>query len=164
MHKVPFLLFLLFFLNACSSIAPQKTQLLLKIEKRDVVNDTILEYRIFTNGILNKTFIHSTNDSAKLYSSEFYQMKRKQFQTLQTLHKQLTELDYHNDFPWKEDFYQRGNVVKFEFLDLYDIAYIPQTKSKSPKQILSPKVFYFYSGHQDSPKLFRDILSELESS
>jgi hypothetical protein len=146
---------------SCTPISPQRTELLFRVELRDIELDRISEYRIFTNGLINKTILNATNNPDELFGSEFSYLRPETLKSLKDYLNQLRELDYHNDFPWKEDFYQRGNVIKFEFLDYYDIAYLPQAKSREPKQILLPRVFYYYSGHQDSPKIFTEIVKIL---
>jgi len=150
-----------FFCFSCARLSPQKTELLFRVELRDIQLDRISEYRIFSNGLMNKTILNATNNPDELFGSEFLYLKPETLKSLQGYLNQLRELDYHNDFPWKEDFYQRGNVVKFEFLDYYDIAYLPQAKPQEPQQILLPRVFYYYSGHQDSPKIFAEIIKIL---
>ena len=162
MRLKPLIVFcLVFFSFSCARISTQKTELLFRVELRDIQLDRISEYRIFTNGLINKTILNATNNPDELFGSEFSYLRPETLKSLKDYLNQLRELDYHNDFPWKEDFYQRGNVIKFEFLDYYDIAYLPQAKSREPKQILLPRVFYYYSGHQDSPKIFTEIVKIL---
>lgn len=140
--------------SSCSStrIESSSTKLLFKVELRDISNDTITEFRVFENDLLNKTIIHSTANSAAehsdLFISKFVKLNDEQGRQTKDFLRKLQELDYKNFFPWKEDFYKRGNVIKFEF---------PAQIKVQNRNIAVPKVFFFYEGHPDSPELFHQI-------
>jgi hypothetical protein len=78
-----------------------------------------------------------------------------------SLQKQLRELDYHNHFPWKEEFYKRGNVVKIEFPDLVKPSFI--SEPAKVQEILIDKVYYYYDGEAESPRVFQDLVKLINS-
>lgn len=142
---------LIFLLSSCN----QDSRLLLKIENREIKKDKITEYRFFENGLVNITVTYS--DSEKdLFSSKFHKLKSKEI--ISILNK-LQKLNYHNDFPWQEDFYQRGDVIKIEFLDKIEIQ-IP--KENKIQTIQAPQTYYFYTGHEANT-VFKEIQNLLQS-
>lgn len=158
MHKL-IVLCLCLILSSCSTQRQeQNTQLILRIENRDIVSDTINEYRFFADGTFNSTTIHSSNAPEKLYQSSFKKLSKIDLDQVLKFHEELRKLDYHNDFPWKEDFYKRGNVVRIEFADTIKLNYPPSTGTETVTELLSPQIYYYYTGHEDSPALFKNLM------
>lgn len=144
MTKFLLIISCLLFCSACN-IVPQSssTRLLYTIEYRDISKDQITEHRVFDNGLVNKTILHDTSNDAHLFKSEFYKLKAKELKKAIQYQKDLQKLDYNNDFPWKKDFYARGNIVKISFPDKVKPQYILDPKS-AKQELLLERVFYYY--------------------
>ncbi len=148
-------------LAACSQSSFKDTELLYRIEFRNIAQDTITEYRFFKNGMVNETILHSTAINGGVFHSEFKALDETQTNQAIELQKQLQELDYHNHFPWKEEFYKRGNVVKIEFPDLIQPQFI--NEANQAKEILVNKTYYYYDGETESPAVFLDLVKLINS-
>ncbi len=152
-------------LAACSQSNFKDTELLYRIELRNITEDQITEYRFFKNGLVNETITHSTSHNADLYHSEFQTLDGIQTSEAIELQKQLQALDYHNHFPWKEDFYKRGNVIKIEFPASIKPKFINQPGEA--QEVLVNKTYYYYDGETESPKVFQELMkliNEIEES
>lgn len=149
------LLLLTIFLTACTQ--PEATQLLFKIEARDITQDQITEYRFFDNGLKETTIIHSSSNNQDLFKTSF-----KQNEPAIELLIKLQNLDYHNHFPWKQDYYKRGNVYKVEFPKKIKPDYI--TDNKQDTELLVNKTYFFYSGDENAPELLQDLIKLTQSS
>lgn len=148
-------------LTACTPASINTTDLLYKVELRNITADEITEYRFFKNGLVNSTVIHSTSHNEELFQSKFQTLDQDQISEMLLLRKRLQECDYHNHFPWKEDFYKRGNVVKIEFPDLIQPKYI--SDPAKAKEILVGKTYYYYDGETESPREFLDLMKLIKS-
>jgi len=160
-------IFLSLFLTACQQLKQpakqelKQSKLLFRVEKRDITIDEITEYRVFDNGYFNKTIIHSTNKPENLNLSWFHDLNGSQLTTAQDYLKQLQNLDYQNDFPWKEEYFKRGNVIKIQFPDQVKINYATKANQGEP-MVSVPQTFYYYQGHEDSPELFKNLMKFIE--
>lgn len=159
---------LIAFIAACLSSfcikvhANPSTKLIFRIEERLIDSDEIYEYNVFTDGSFNKININNTNSESKLFSSEFKILTKKQLDKFKQYLSSLENLEYENDFPWKEDLYKRGNVYRIIFIDKVRPNYFNNSNTKqSSKELLVPKVFYYYEGHKESPEIFSEIVREL---
>ena len=148
-------------LTACTQASVTTTELLYKVELRNISADEITEYRFFKNGLVNYTVTHSTSHNADLFQSKFQTLDSDQIIEMISLQRGLQELDYYNHFPWKEDFYKRGNVVKIEFPDLVKPSFI--TEPGKVEEILVDKVYYYYDGEAESPKVFQELVKLINS-
>ncbi len=148
------------FLTACSQANFKDTELLYRVEFRNISEDQITEYRFFKNGLVNETIIHSTSHNADLFHSKFITLDPEQKILAIDLQKQLQELDYHNHFPWKEEFYKRGNVVKIEFPDLIKPKFI--NEATEAQEILINKTYYYYDGETESAEVFKDLVKLID--
>jgi hypothetical protein len=140
--------------SAASETPIGSASLLLKIEERIIAKDQIIEYRIFDNGLINKTVIYDT-DQNNLYRTNFQRLNHEKLEQAKDFTHKLRDLNYINHFPWKEDFYKRNNVIKIEFAG--HLSVIPFQGSKVPENLEAPTVYYFYSGLENEPALFREI-------
>lgn len=151
---------ILLFLSSCSNLDSfNKTKLLFTLENRDVKADEITEYRFFENGYLNITSTQNSNKTEKLYDSSFKKLNQSQLSQSLYYQAQLQKLDFQNSFPWKENYYKRGNVIRLIFPDKHML----NLKNNKEKEILSPRVFYYYQGLENMPELFGKILKFTES-
>ncbi len=150
-------------INTClASQAVHHAKMLLKVEERNIDSDEIYEYQLFDdnqNGLIVKTISANPNNETKLFNSEFKTIEKKQLDKLKEHIAGLQALEYENDFPWKEDYYKRGDVYRIIFVDKITINNF-DTKA-NPKEILSPKTFYYYQGRKDSPELFKKLVDTL---
>ena len=131
---------------------PAEDKLLFSVQKRGISADRISEHRFFSSGLVETTIIHDSKNPGELFQTKFNKSK-----PATELLSKIQELDYHNHFPWKEDFYKRGDVIKVQFPKL-----IPTQVLKAGEQassVLVNKTYYFYSGDEDAPS----ILDELQS-
>lgn len=158
-----FILTALLILSTCSaSFASHHAKMLLKVEERNIDSDEIIEYQLFDdnqNGLIVKTITANPNNESKLFNSEFKTIEKKQLDKLKEHITGLQALEYENDFPWKEDYYKRGDVYRIIFADKITLKNF-DTKA-SPKEILSPKTFYYYQGHKENPELFKKLVDTL---
>jgi len=133
-------------LSACKPVTntgAQNTKLILRVEQRQIQLDTIREYRFFDSGLVEETIIYS--GGAGLFDTKFYQLGSLELSELKTQIKTLSSNSYENQFPWQEDFYQRGDVIKFEYA----------------KADALPHSSYYYTGHEDAPEVFKSIAGML---
>ncbi len=151
-----FIYLLCILLSACTSAQIEDSRLLYKIEFRNISEDRITEYRVFGNGLVNETVIHSSNKNTELFTSKFKTLNEDQINTAIQLQKQLQELDYHNHFPWKEEFYKRGNVIKIEFPKLIKPQFI--NEPSEAKELAINQTYFYYDGESESPKVFQDLI------
>lgn len=143
--------------------APQETRLLFRVEERNFSEDIITEYRVFENGLVNTTITHNSSnkdesDKSYLYASSFKKLSAAELKEARAYSQELKVLEHHNYFPWKEDFYQRGDVIKIEFVD--DFSPIAVDDSELDP-VAMPKTFIFYTGLDDNPELLDSILNLL---
>lgn len=155
--------FLIILLSSCSSVtANHNAKLLFRVEERLIESDTIYEYDIFDDGLITKINTHNTNDETKLFNSEFKTLEKKRLVKFKDYLSQLEKLDYENDFPWKEDFYKRGNIYRIMFINKVTPSYFKDVDPKlASKKLSIQKVFYYYDGHKDSPEIFSKIVNSL---
>lgn len=146
----PILLILTILLTSCSN--PKVSKLLFKIESRDIAQDQITEYRYFDNGQVEKTILHNSSNNSELFTTSFKQAKPQ----IELLNK-LQNLDYHNHFPWKQDYYKRGNVLKVEFPKKIKPQYITDTKQGT--EIMVNQTYFFYTGDEKAPELVQELIS-----
>lgn len=160
-----FLLIALIAIGSClTSQASHHAKMLLKVEERSIDSDEIFEYQLFDdnqNGLIVKTISANPNNESKLFNSEFKTIEKKQLDKLKEHIAGLQALEYENDFPWKEDYYKRGDVYRIIFVDKITINNF-DTKA-NPKEIMSPKTFYYYQGHKENPELFKKLVDTLHS-
>lgn len=140
---------IVFALSSCAKSYPQ--QLSFRVEDRNIADDSITEYRFFENGLVNRTQTYSAKE---LFSSKFIELDKKQTEQVKAILVALQKLDYINDFPWKEDYYKRGNVMKIEFPDEVELKFFANKPSKT---INIPQTFYFYTGHEKQPQVFVEL-------
>jgi hypothetical protein len=136
-------------LSSCSKPIPER--LLFRVEQRNISNDTITEYRFWDTGLVNTTILYGQKD---LFSSTFQQLDKQTTQAAKDILLALQKLDYINDFPWKEDYYQRGDLIKVEFPDQVDLKMFV---AKNDKRVTIAQTFYFYTGHNKQPQLSLDL-------
>lgn len=154
------------FCDKCKA-SSEYTSLLIELEERDIKQDKIQRYELFDNGLLVENVIHE-GDASKgdLYKSEMKIVKQEKIAKVKSLVEQLQNLEYSNFFPWKEDYYDRGNVVKFKFPDEIKLncfkrkleAQNADSTAECPDALVS-QVYVYYTGHQESPELFAEILN-----
>lgn len=174
MHRLSISLFLflgLLFTSSCSEELANKTlkeladetltaKMLFKVEYREFFKDRITEYRFFDEPILNTTVLHDPgiNDpSFTNFDSKLERISPLKFGKAKIIARKLKELKYKNRFPWKENFKDRGDVVKVYCIQ-EEIPVIADSKGEYKPVPLS-KVFIFYTGHiKEEPEIFRDIL------
>ncbi len=150
---------LLLALSSCSKLDSfNKTKLLFTVENRNIEKDEIIEYRFFENAFVNITITQNSNQTEKLYDSRFKKLSASQLAQSLYFQNQLQRLDYNNSLPWKENYYKRGNVVRFIFAAKQKLS----LKNEEKKELLIPKVFYYYQGLDDMPELFRKIVKFTE--
>lgn len=149
------LIFLVLVLSSCSVSVPKDTKLLLSIEERIFSEDKIVTYQIFENGLIEKQISHDSSNPEELYKTSYNKLDKVNITKLTEEVQSLKELDYHNDFPWKEDFTKRATVYKFKFLKEVKTQAFNEADSKT---VLVPTVNYFYSGLQEEPKIFTKII------
>jgi len=154
MRKI-FTFILIFCLNSCSVALPEDTKLLLNMEQRIFSEDRIVNYQIFDNGLIQKLIEHDSSIQEDLFKTSYKKLSKESLAEFKEKLEALKELDYHNDFPWKEDFSKRATVYKFQFIKEIKTKAFNEADSKT---ILVPTVNYFYSGLQEEPKLFTEII------
>ncbi len=145
------LLLIICSLTACKPVAsskPNETTLILRAELREISADLIREFRFFDSGLVEETIIYSGADKPKLFTTNFYQLGNLELKNLNKQIQELSSHSYENQFPWKEDFYKRGNVVKFEYAMADGL----------------PHSTYYYTGHENSPKIFKSLLELINSN
>lgn len=136
----------LFILNSCTSKQEisLENKLLFTVEKRDIAKDEITEFRFFDTGLRSQLITHSSTKQEDLNSNKLSSLPKADLEKILSLQAKLEKLDYQNSFPWKEDFYKRGDVYKVII-------------SKEIAGIKTPTTYYFYSGQDDNPKVFDEI-------
>lgn len=149
----------------------EETSLLVELEERNIQQDRISRYEFFDNGLLVKNIVHQ-GDASKgdLYKSEMKIIDPEKVERAKIFVEKLQKLEYSNFFPWKEDYYQRGNVVKFKFPDLIKLncfkeklgSKLNSDLDECPDAFVS-QVFVYYTGHTESPELFAEILGFIKS-
>ena len=162
-----YLILCLVFLTACSKQALNidfgskdkaiKTQLLYSLEERDMTKSRILEYRVHENGLVFKT-IDSLDTRIYKADSKFLDQAHK-------LIEEVQKVDYHNYFPWKEDLGEKGDIINIEFpgmIKLNCFQEILENNSKC-KDGFAPKTYLYYTGHEESPKVFEELLKLTKS-
>ena len=145
------LLLIICSLTACKPVTsskPNETTLILRAELREINQDLIREFRFFDTGLVEETVIYSGAKKPELFSTNFYQLASAQLNSLTKQIKELSSKSYENQFPWKEDFYKRGNVVKFEYAMADGL----------------PHSTYYYTGHESSPEIFKSLLEIINSN
>jgi hypothetical protein len=156
----------IFFSNiACSknSQLVANTKLLFAVEERDFTNEQETSYKVFANGILEKTILHNTKNQAKLFSTTFLTLKKDQVQQAEKLLSEIKNTKYQNFFPWKEDLYSRGNVYKISFVGATELEYLKRTKQQI-KTINHQKILYYYQGHEESPEIFKTLIDFIKTN
>ena len=155
------LLALVFILCSCNKASlPSDTRLLLNLEERISSEDTIINYQVFENGLIERIVTHDTSKPENLYSTSYQQLDKEKLSSFQEKILALKKLDYQNDFPWKEDFTKRGNIYKFQFIDEVKTQAFDNGDTET---VLVPSTYYYYSGLQDEPKLFQEIIDVINS-
>lgn len=146
------LLLLSIFLTSCTQPALKANNLLLfKIEARNIAVDRITEFRYFKDGLVEKTILQDSSNSSEIFQTSFNQAEPQ----IELLSK-LQELDYHNSFPWKQDYHKRGDVIKVQFPQ----STTPQSinPNKETQAITINKTYFFYSGDQKAPEILQQLL------
>ncbi|MBT6844113.1 MAG: hypothetical protein HOA17_10040 [Candidatus Melainabacteria bacterium] len=145
-------LFLVLLLTSCTQPALKASNLLLfKIEARNIAADKIIEYRYFQDGLVEETILQDSSNSSEIFQTSFNQAEPQ----IELLSK-LQELDYHNSFPWKQDYHKRGDVIKVQFPQ----SITPQSinPNKETQAITINKTYFFYSGEQNAPEILQQLL------
>jgi hypothetical protein len=153
------LVFLLVIMNSCNSKPIQDikdTRLLLNLESRIFDTDLIVNTRIFENGIVENIILHSSSAPESIYKTSFKDLNQAEFEKLKELIQELKTINYHNDFPWKEDMSKRNNVYKFQFLKKINTNAF---KKENSEEITMPVTYYYYSGLQTEPKVFAELIN-----
>ncbi len=138
-------------LSACKPISqpPSDSTLILRAELREITLDLIREFRFFDTGLIEETVIYSGKPSSmKLFATKFYQLSENQTTKLIRQTEELSKTNHQNQFPWKEDFYKRGDVIKFEYAAKDGLAHTS----------------YYYSGHSDSPEIFKTLAELIKNT
>ncbi|MDA0773021.1 MAG: hypothetical protein O3C63_08770 [Cyanobacteria bacterium] len=146
------LVLLSIFLTSCTQPALKTNNLLLfKIEARNIAADRITEFRYFKDGLVEKTILQDSSNSSEIFQTSFNQAEPQ----IELLSK-LQELDYHNSFPWKQDYHKRGDVIKVQFPQ----STTPQSinPNKTTQAITINKTYFFYSGDQNAPEILQQLL------
>ncbi|MCE2929357.1 MAG: hypothetical protein LW817_06990 [Candidatus Caenarcaniphilales bacterium] len=151
-----FLLFSILIVFAPKAFA---SKLLMIIEKRDIAKDKIIEYRVFDDGIINSTIMNSSASASELFQSSFKTTTNaKRF--IELLEK-VKDLDHLNDFPWQENYYKRGDVIKLSFVNDIKLNHL-EPSSKNNKSIKTPVVYFFYTGHENNPAILKELMTLVE--
>lgn len=146
-------LLILLSLNSCNTVPPETT-LILDLEQRIFSKDIIVSYQAFENTIVKKTYTHNTYEPEKLFKTQFKSLGEGGLKELKSKISELKELDYHNSFPWKEDYSKRSDVYKFQFLkEIQTNAF----NKKDSVSVLVPQTYYYYSGLQNG-EVFKSII------
>ena len=136
------------------------TKMLFKVEYREFFKDRITEYRFFDDALLNTTVLHDPGVQDANFTSFDTKLRRispLKFAKAKLIHNKLKHLKYKNTFPWKENFSDRGDVVRI-FCIQEEKPVLADKDGKYPKVLLS-KVFIFYTGHiKQEPQVLKDIL------
>ena len=162
--KYTCLILLCLCINSCSAKKQNflgDTKLILSIEERDFKDDQVAVYNFFENSIVQSTITHNSKDAKKIFQTKFNSLDSKKLEAIKAFANKLKVLDYENSFPWKEGLYDRGNVFKISFIASKDLEYLKRSK-KDTQSIDFEKILYYYEGHQDSPKLFKDLISYIK--
>ena len=162
-------------LSSCSEELANKTlkeladetltaKMLFKVEYREFLKDRITEYRFFDEPIVNTTVLHDPgihNPEFSNFDSKLERISPLKFGKAKIIARKLKELKYKNRFPWKENFKDRGDVVKVYCIQ-DEMPVLPDS-SGEVKAVPLSKVFIFYTGHiKEEPEVFRDILALLK--
>ena len=151
-------------MSSCSAqkVLPKNadTKLVIEVEKRDFNNDRVTQYRVFANGIFEKVITHDTSSQDKVFSTSFDNLDKAKLDKFVYLAKALNKLDYENSFPWKEGLYDRGSVYKISFVAQKELEYLKR-QSKKTNPVTFSKIYYYYSGHAQSPKEFKELANLL---
>ena len=149
-------LLLSIFLTSCTQPALKSSNLLLfKIEARNIAADRITEFRYFQDGLIEQTILLDSSNSSEIFKTSFNKSE-PQIQLL----NMLQELDYHNNFPWKQDYHKRGDVIKVQFpKSITPQSINPNTENKS---ITINKTYFFYSGDQNAPEILQQLIDLTE--
>lgn len=142
-----------------------RTKMLFKIEYREFFKDRITEYRFFEEPLLNTTVIHDPgvqDSSFTAFDTQLVKITSTRHYKAKAIHNKLKNLKYKNTFPWKEDFKDRGDVVKVYCTQ--DAIPVLADKDGNYKAVPLSKVFIFYTGHiNEEPQVFKDILSLIKN-
>lgn len=130
MHRSLLLLAIIFVTTSCTN---KTTELLYKIEKRDLVNDTIYEYRIFDDGNIDKTCLHNGSAPELVYKVTG---SKSNSNLIQSVYQEISEEKNSSKFFFKESITELGTLYKVYFL---------KAKTIDGKEIQLEKVKYFYS-------------------
>jgi hypothetical protein len=132
--------------------------LLFRVEYRDINKDRIIEYRFFNTSEVEISVLHDPgkyNPKFTTYNTVLKPVSQANFTQVNNIASSLKTFNYKNYYPWKEDYDERGNVLKIETIQ--NIQPEVFAKNQNPENINVVKVFYYYTGHQDAPVLFRQI-------
>lgn len=136
-------------LTSCN--LPAQDKLLFSIEKRNISEDRISEHRFFASGLVESTITHDSSNPDNLFQTQFHKSK-----SATELLDKLQALDYHNHFPWKEEFYKRGDVIKVQFPKFIESQTLKA--SDQAAQVLVNKTYYFYTGDEQAPEILNELL------
>ena len=134
------------------------SKLLISIEERDFKNDRVAQYNFFDNGLKQGLVTHGS----ELFNSKLEILKKKELEKIKDFAVKLQDLDYENSFPWKEGLYDRGSVYKISFAATKSLEYISRKNPSDKKEIQTEKILYYYQGHKESPKLFKDLIAFIQ--
>lgn len=149
--RLVILLLIICGITACKPVTntkPSDTTLILRAELREISADLIREFRFFDTGLVEETVIYSGAKKPALFSTNFYQLGDLQLKNLIKQIQELSSKSYENQFPWKEDFYKRGDVLKLEYAMADRL----------------PHSTYYYTGHEDSPEIFKSLFELINSN
>jgi len=161
-----YLVLCLIFLSACSMPVLNidfgtkekalQTKLLYRLEERDMEKSKIIEYRVHENGLVFKT-VDSLKTKIYKASPDFMDEAKK-------LIAEVSKVDYHNYFPWKEDLSEKGDIINIEFPGIIKLNCFKQNIEKSKcKDGFAAKTYLYYTGHEESPKVFAELLAFTKS-
>lgn len=157
-----------------------KTKLILRVEERNFQKDEAYEYRVMEDGYAIKSIMHYGDaHKSKLFDTKIAKISNGKLSKARALIEQLRQLKYGNSFPWRESLREKGSVVKIEFsksmpLDCYQHRYKKEFNIsltvKDDNELTSlcssgqfPVTFLYYTGHRQSPKLFKEVLNYVQS-
>jgi hypothetical protein len=158
-----FFLLLVFISTACSKLtSPTKSRILLIIEERKFPEDQIIEKRFYEDALLNRSVLHDSNDKSgkNLFSSEFKTLTGSEFKKFKKNLEIIKASEHHNEFPWQEDFYKKGNIIKVQFPKAKKLEFLSTTSNGKTleNEILLLESRFYYAG-KDFPEALKEILA-----
>lgn len=147
--------------SCTKSKSPDQNHLVIIIEERKFPEDQIIEKRFYTDGLLNTSVLHDSNDSTKtnLFSSEFKTLSSSEQKKFNKFLEEIKATEHHNEFPWREDFYKKGNIIKVQFPKLKKLEFLAAALNGETleNEVLVLETRFYYEG-QDFPDALEGIL------